>query len=97
LLPSRIESVPVVFSDAAQAGTPVVATPVGDLPRIFGEFDVGILADSNRADDIAQAIREALDTDAGRFAAGLDAAARQFDVAAAAKQFADRLRGGRDA
>ena len=37
LLPSRIESIPVVFSDALQLGTPIVASPVGDLPRLNSE------------------------------------------------------------
>jgi len=34
LLPSRIESIPVIFSDAMQVGTPLIATPVGDLPQL---------------------------------------------------------------
>lgn len=33
MLPSRIESVPVIFSDALQAGTPLIAMPVGDMPQ----------------------------------------------------------------
>ncbi len=43
VLPSRIESIPVIFSDDMQAGCPVIATPVGDLPRLLHEYDVGIL------------------------------------------------------
>lgn len=35
MLPSRIESVPVIFSDALQAGTPLIAMPVGDLPQLM--------------------------------------------------------------
>lgn len=36
-LPSRIESIPVVFSDAVRAGLSVVACPVGDLPRLLAK------------------------------------------------------------
>jgi glycosyltransferase involved in cell wall biosynthesis len=43
MLPSRVESIPVIFSDAAQLGRPLVATPVGDLPRLFGQHEFGIL------------------------------------------------------
>lgn len=36
LIPSRIESIPVVFSDAMKLGRPVIASPVGDLPQLVG-------------------------------------------------------------
>jgi len=35
ILPSRIESIPVIFSDSLPAGCPRVATPAGDLPRLI--------------------------------------------------------------
>lgn len=37
LLPSRVESIPVVFSDALTYGVPVVSTPVGDMPDLLTE------------------------------------------------------------
>jgi glycosyltransferase involved in cell wall biosynthesis len=43
LLPSRIESIPVVFSDALKFGLPVIAMPVGDLPVLIGP-GMGVLA-----------------------------------------------------
>jgi glycosyltransferase involved in cell wall biosynthesis len=41
LIPSRIESIPVVFSDAMKMGRPVIAMPVGDLPRLLAAHPVG--------------------------------------------------------
>ena len=38
LIPSRIESIPVIFSDAMQANCPIVTMPVGDLPRLVQEY-----------------------------------------------------------
>lgn len=35
IIPSRIESIPVIFSDAMQAMRPVLAMPVGDLTRLL--------------------------------------------------------------
>lgn len=35
LIPSRVESIPLVFSDAMKLGRPVIATPVGDLPQLI--------------------------------------------------------------
>lgn len=80
LIPSRIESIPVVFSDAMQAGCPVVATPVGDLPRLMGDNKVGILADGVTAEAFARAMRAALAVPPERFSPGLKEACKMFDV-----------------
>lgn len=58
LIPSRIESIPVVFSDAVKLGRPVVATPVGDLPQLVTK-GCGILCGSIDAPAIASGIRAA--------------------------------------
>ena len=62
LLPSRIESIPVVFSDAAKLGLPVIAMPVGDLPRLISEGDAGTLAARIDAASFASAIAVALES-----------------------------------
>ncbi|HKX80269.1 MAG TPA: glycosyltransferase [Novosphingobium sp.] len=59
LLPSRIESIPVVFSDAMKFALPVVSMPVGDLPSLIRE-GTGWLALSVDADAFADAIRACL-------------------------------------
>ena len=60
LLPSCIESIPVILSDAVHCNTPLIMTPVGDLPRLFVDYGFGVLARGTTATDIATAIREAL-------------------------------------
>jgi glycosyltransferase involved in cell wall biosynthesis len=64
ILPSRIESIPVIFSDAIKLHTPLVATPVGDLPELMREHDAGILCDSATAGGIRAGIRLALQSSA---------------------------------
>jgi glycosyltransferase involved in cell wall biosynthesis len=91
VLPSRVESIPVIFSDAAWLGRPLVATPVGDLPRLFELNEFGVLANAATADAIANAIREALATPASRFNVQLEALARQFDIEKVAQDFARRV------
>ena len=91
VLPSRVESIPVIFSDAAQLRRPLIATPVGDLPRLFEQHEFGVLAQAATADAIAAALREALDTPASRFSAQLEALARQFDIEVVAGEFAGRV------
>ena len=39
LIPSRIESIPVIFSDAINYQTPIIAMPVGDLPALTRMYD----------------------------------------------------------
>lgn len=60
LIPSRIESIPVVFSDAMQSGCPVIATPVGDLPALIEKYGVGIMASGLTPDAFSRAIKSAL-------------------------------------
>jgi len=93
VLPSRIESIPVIFSDAAQLRRPLVATPVGDLPRLFRQYEFGILADGATSGEIAEALKKALRTPASQFQTQLDAVSEQFNISVTAEQFAKRLGG----
>ena len=80
LLPSRIESIPVIFSDALQANTPLIATPVGDLPRLLADGAAGILADGVSAAGLAHAIHRALHLTPAQFTKSLSELARLFNV-----------------
>ena len=61
LIPSRIESIPVVFSDALQTGTPMVVTPVGDMPALFQHDAPGQISGELTPSEYATAISRALD------------------------------------
>jgi glycosyltransferase involved in cell wall biosynthesis len=91
LIPSRIESIPVIFSDAMQMRCPVIAMPVGDLPRLLAAHRCGVLAPTVTAAGFARALRQALTAAPADFATGLDTAARAFDVAATARELATLL------
>lgn len=80
LLPSRIESIPVIFSDALQANTPLIATPIGDLPRLLADRRAGILAGEVSAAAMAAAVRQGLAQAPAHFGEGLAALRVQFDV-----------------
>jgi glycosyltransferase involved in cell wall biosynthesis len=41
VIPSRVESIPVILSDAVQLGTPIIATEVGDIRNILAEMNIG--------------------------------------------------------
>jgi len=58
LIPSRIESIPLVFSDAMRVGRPVICSPVGDLPIVAQ--DVGVVARAATPEAWRDALRAAL-------------------------------------
>ncbi len=60
MLPSRIESIPVVFSDCMQLDLPIVAMPVGDIPRLMENFGVGICTQRVDAPAFTEALRRVL-------------------------------------
>lgn len=79
-IPSRIESIPVVFSDAMQIGCPVIVTPVGDFPRLLGNRSVGLIAEDVSSMAFAEVIRSACNTSPESFRIGLRKARGQFNV-----------------
>jgi glycosyltransferase involved in cell wall biosynthesis len=86
VLPSRIESIPVVFSDAMKLRRPVIATPVGDLPALFAKAEYGVLAAGVSAAAIADSIRAATGTSPGGFAVALREHAARFDLGTIARR-----------
>ncbi|KWS06714.1 Glycosyl transferase, group 1 [Lysobacter capsici AZ78] len=84
LLPSRVESIPVVFSDAMKFSLPVVSMPVGDLPALIGS-GTGWLAQRVDADAFAAAIRVSLASEHD------DAAIRNMSERFAIEKIAERI------
>jgi glycosyltransferase involved in cell wall biosynthesis len=91
LLPSRIESIPVVFSDAVQLRTPIVSTPVGDLPRLYEKFPFGIIASELSVPAYAEAIRSALNSVASKYVDDLNLASQEFDLKKIVARFLDEI------
>ncbi len=87
LIPSRIESIPVIFSDAMKMLRPVVSMPVGDIPKLLSNEHCGILASdiSSRAYTIA--LQQALSTTTTAFEQGVKKQAEEFDL----QQLAENL------
>jgi len=90
LLPSRVESIPVIFSDAVQLLTPIVATPVGDLPRLLEKTRFGVVASEISAPAYADALRSALNEPASGFQPQIEKARPEFDLATIVSQFLDK-------
>ncbi len=91
LIPSRIESIPVVFSDAMKCLCPVVSMPVGDLPRLIQTYHVGILAQQVSATAFCQAIEQILNHTPQDFATGLNQATNDFSLEHIVPQFLSHI------
>ncbi len=79
VIPSRVESIPVVFSDAMKLGCPVISMPVGDLKDLLTRWRVGLLAAEVNASQLAITISNALVTGTCPFAQDIPLVARAFD------------------
>jgi glycosyltransferase involved in cell wall biosynthesis len=96
LLPSRIESIPVIFSDAMKMRLPVVSMPVGDLPGLVAGGGVGHLAGAVTAEAFAIAIANALRQPPAESRAAIEAMAERFAVEHSASRLRSDLQfGGR--
>lgn len=92
LLPSRIESIPVIYSDAMKSRCPVISTPVGDLPRLTACLKSGLLSEEVNELAFAKAIRVGLhDRSPSLYADGLDKASAEFDLGAIVRKFVEML------
>ncbi len=94
LIPSRIESIPVVFSDAMKLRCPVLACPVGDLPDLIKSDVCGMSADQVSAASFADLVSRALTHPVTRFSAGLSACAERFSLEASAQRISEVVWGG---
>lgn len=91
LIPSRIESIPVIFSDAMKLGRPVLTMPVGDLSFLIEEAQCGLLAKSVTAHAFAEVIRQALTTSTDHFTQGISVQAERFNLEKLAKEIVKKM------
>lgn len=90
LIPSRVESIPVVFSDAMKLGRPVIASPVGDLPRLLdGPPACGVLAGGVTAGSLSHALHNALEFVPSDFGVATQQISARFRLAIIAERLGE--------
>ena len=87
LLPSRIESIPVIFSDAMQMRCPIVTMPVGDLPRLMQTYGPGIMASEISSQSFTNALRVILEQSPISFGPNIQKACSAFKIESSVQQF----------
>ncbi len=56
VIPSKGDSIPLVFSEALQMGTPLIVNDVGDMGRLVREFDLGRVVPPGDVQKLIQAM-----------------------------------------
>ena len=84
VLPSRNDSIPVVFSDAMQCGLPVVAARVGDLEHLVETYRIGVSFEKENASDLALRLAWACEADKKAFEPAIARAREIFDIRSSA-------------
>jgi glycosyltransferase involved in cell wall biosynthesis len=98
VIPSRVESIPLVFGDAMQCGLPVVATDVGDLGMLIRLMQVGWVVGEPTVADLTAGLRWVLSRPDFRetFRRNTSILRRWFRPEYAAEVVASLLRGEQD-
>ena len=95
ILPSLTEGLPLALLEAMAAGTAVVATRVGGMPRALGDGTCGLLVAPNDATALAGAVEELSDSPDGRARLARAALGRvrvAYDVSRQARALEDLYR-----
>lgn len=81
LIPSRIESIPLVLSDALKAARPVVVTDVGDMGQLVARSPAsGVVAAAAKPQAIADVIAKAVMIGTSGFSEGVHGLAATFNL-----------------
>jgi len=89
VIPSRIESIPIILSDALQSKKPIILTNVGDMGRLASEFKIGFVQEPN-AKSIAEGLRSGIQLNQHEkksFLNGIDGLKNYLDLEKSVKTF----------
>jgi glycosyltransferase involved in cell wall biosynthesis len=91
VIPSRMESIPVIFSDALQMGRPLIASDVGDMGTLLRAHPAGLVVPPEDASALCAAMLQMAAQDRSRYAPEIQKLAAQFDVTKVAAAWIRRV------
>jgi glycosyltransferase involved in cell wall biosynthesis len=94
VIPSRIESIPCVYSEAMMAGVPVIATDVGDMGDLTRKYRVGVVSRPEDPPGLARAIEQFYEGDREAYAKNTQNLAREWNLATSVQRYLGDLAGG---
>ncbi len=84
LIPSRMESVPLVLSDTVQLGKSVIVTDVGDMGKLVSEYRAGYVVKSEDPVALCDAMVKSFSQTKNEFSEGVDKLSALFDLKSSA-------------
>jgi glycosyltransferase involved in cell wall biosynthesis len=91
VIPSRIESIPLIFVDSLQMHIPVIATQVGDLGELVKDYRVGEVVPPDDPEQLANALRGASACRRGTFTGDWERALKIFSLESTAARCQEAL------
>lgn len=91
IIPSRMESIPVVLSDAIHMGTPVIVSDVGDMGLLLRQVPAGLVVPPEDVDALCGAMVRFAEVGASPFAEHITALSARFDIARVAEEWVGRI------
>ncbi len=90
IIPSRIESIPCVLSDAMQMGAPAIVTDVGDMGDLIGKYKAGLVVENENPEVMAKAIDEMIELGKDGFLPGIHSLKNEFDLSKSVRKIVER-------
>ena len=94
LIPSRMESIPVVLSDALQMGKPVIVSDVGDMGALLRETPAGLVVPPEDARALCDALCEFEEKGASPFTKSVSALAEKFNLTKTSEEWISMIERG---
>ena len=96
IIPSRVESIPLIFADAMQMRLPVIAADVGDLGTLVRRFGVGKVVPPNDPKALAAEMRAAHSKSLENHNLSWDAPLELFNLQGSVLKVEEAMEGARD-
>jgi len=91
IIPSRIESIPLIFMDALQIGIPVIVSDVGDLGSLVHRFKIGMVVPPENPLALAEALQASLERPKTTFIDAWQAPRKLFNLNSSVTQVENAL------
>lgn len=92
IIPSRFDSIPVVFSEALQSNLPMVVTDVGDTGNLVKKYNIGYVCEKENPKSLAKIISKATTVDKNIFKKNIHNISKIFDNQTSVKTFIQKIK-----
>lgn len=91
IIPSRIESIPIILSDGLQMNIPLIVTDAGDMGKLVKKYEAGIVVKPQDPGELKDAIIKFGSNDKNRYYQGINDLRKIFDIKENARNFLESI------